>query len=158
MSDRPNRRPADPQQPTTGNEPSLRRLFDQLEVIRTAEETEAEEASQIAQLQRQITDLMQQITALEGQVQEFRQTRFERTGYVFDVQPRAHDRAHPEIVKHSICEECGQSFSYQVYATGWTRTYCDECRPRRRRQMQAAAARRRRAEQRRMSLNDGTEP
>lgn len=154
MSDKPNRRIAAEGSQITGNEPSLRRLYEQLETMREAEETGEAERSEIETLQAQIASLMEDIRVLEGRVREHFQTRFERTGYVYDVRPREHDRAHPEIVKHSVCQLCGQSFSYQIYATGWTRTICETCRPAHRRE-QLRNAQRRRREQQRMNLENG---
>lgn len=128
------KRPADSDSEITGNEPSLSRLYKQLEAMREAEEIEEAERQQVEALQAQISGLIQQISSLQVEVQTLTHSHFERTGYVYDVRPHAYKRAHPEVVKHSVCSLCGHPFSYEVYATGYTRTICPDCKPDHRRE------------------------
>lgn len=132
----------------TGNEPSLSRLWKQLDELieEPPRALSQDERAELAHMRRSLRRLIRRVQVLEADLGHFVQTRFPKTGRTFRVRQQ-HTREHPEIVKSAICGTCGKVFTYQVYATGWTRRYCgDECRERHRTAYMRHYMRRRRAE------------
>ena len=118
-----------------GNEPGLKRLWATLETINetVARPLSAAEEQDLAGLRQQLEALQNTYAALEMRINTYVQVRYPQTGRRFRVRQN-HVRQHPEIVKTAYCRGCGQQFVYEVYATGWTRQRCPDCRLARRRQ------------------------
>jgi phage FluMu protein Com len=156
MTDQP------PPDPPSGDEPmlSFARLRDQIASLQDDPPPgfDGDQLAMLATLQNRIDDLERQIRDLVNDPEVVRlmfQTGYPRTGRRFPLRMPRYRREQPEIMKTSWCRECGRVWSYEVYATGWTRKLCPDCKAEVRRRQNARYARERRRRER--EARDGGE-